>query len=304
MKSWIEKERYGEEVVDCLTLILPTKGCFWSKCYMCSYYLEARRDASSEFIENELDELLKKKKAEIIKIFTSGSFFDEREVSKDLRKRIYEKLIRLGYKKLVVESRPEFINEDVAKEIENAGIDFEVGIGLETSNDYYREKLINKGFAFKDFVRASEILKGIAKIKVYLLLKPPLLSEKEAIEDVMKSIEDVKPYADLISLNLMTIHKKTLVERLWKARIYRPPWLWSAVEILKKADVEIICDPVAAGKQRGPHNCFRCDSRVAEEIKRFSLTQDKSVFRTECECKEMWELAIKCEEITDSPLFY
>jgi len=73
----------------------------------------------------------------------------------------------------------------------------------------------------------------------------------------------------------MTIHKRTLVERLWKLGAYRPPWLWSAVEILKNADAEIICDLVAAGKIRGPHNCFKCDNQVAKEIREFSLTRDK-----------------------------
>ncbi len=302
LKAWIEKERYNGQIVDCLTLILPTRGCSWGKCYMCSYYLEAKRDATPKYIETELDRLLEKKKADLIKIFTSGSFFDDNELNKDLRKRIYDKLRRKGFKKLIVESRPEFISEDTAREIQEAGIEVEVGIGVETSNDYYREKLINKGFTFNDFVEASKILREVGRVKVYLLLKPPLLSEKEAIDDVLKSIEDVQPHSDIISLNLMTIHKRTLVERLWKLGAYRPPWLWSAVEILKKANVEIICDPVAAGKIRGPHNCFKCDNQVAKEIKEFSLTQDKGVFKTECECKKIWKLCLKGELITDAPL--
>ena len=270
---------------------------------MCSYYLDAKLDATQQFVEREINNALEKGRAEIAKIFTSGSFFDEREISKELRAKIYEKLKRLGYRKLIVESRPEFITEDVVKEIENSGIEIEVGIGVETSNDFYREILINKGFSFEDFVRASEMLRDVARVKAYLLLKPPLLTEREAIEDALKSVEDVKPYADVISLNLMTIHKKTLVEKLWTKRIYRPPWLWSAVEILKKVDIETICDPVAAGKARGPHNCFRCDESVARDIREFSLTQDKSVFKTECECKDMWKISLKAEDITSTPLF-
>ena len=302
LKAWIEKERFHGEIVNCLTLILQTRGCSWRKCYMCSYYLDAKEDANPEADLNGILEK-KKNKAEIIKIFTSGSFFDDRELDRDLRKRIYEKLKRKGFKKLIVESRPEFINEETAKEIREAGIEIEVGIGVETSNDYYREKLINKGFSFSDFVEASKIVRDAGgRVKAYLLLKPPLLSEKEALDDILKSIEDVRPHSDIISLNLMTVHRKTLVERLWKAGIYRPPWLWSAVEILKKAETEIICDPVAAGKIRGPHNCFKCDGRVAEEIREFSLTQDKSVFKTECECKKIWELCLKGEVITDAPL--
>ncbi|WP_456478743.1 archaeosine biosynthesis radical SAM protein RaSEA [Geoglobus ahangari] len=303
MKAWVEKERLHGEVVDCLTIILPTRGCAWDSCHMCSYTLDSRRDASQEEVYGSFLKALERGRGEVLKIFTSGSFFDDREVSGETRRRIYEKALEEGFRKLVVESRPEFVREEIVEEIEEAGIEVEVGIGLETSSDEYRSLLINKGFTFQDFVRASEMLRRVARVKAYLLMKPPLLTEREAIEDVLRSIRDVKGHADIVSLNLMTVHRKTLVERLWQRGAYRPPWLWSAVEVLKNADMEIVCDPVAGGKSRGPHNCFKCDERVAEEIRRFSLTQDKGVFETECECRERWELSLEAERLTDIFLF-
>ncbi len=299
MKAWIEKERFDGEIVDCLTIILPTKGCSWDSCYMCGYTADSDRNATQNKVYSEFMEIVEKRSADIIKIFTSGSFFDEREIEKETRKKIYKKISEKGFKRVIVESRPEFLNEDVVNEISESGLDFEIGIGVETSNDVYRKKLINKGFNFSDFVRVSELLKGIARIKAYLLLKPPLLSEREAIEDALKSISDVKKYADTISLNLMTVHSKTVVEKLYVKGLYRPPWLWSAVEILKKADGEIICDPVAGGKSRGPHNCFRCDRDIVNEIKEFSLTQKKSVFRTKCDCIDRWKLTLYAENLTE-----
>lgn len=270
---------------------------------MCSYTRDSKKSATQEEIYREFEMALKKKKGEIIKIFTSGSFFDEREVSRETREKIYKKISELGVKKLVVESRPEFLTEDIAEEIEQSGIEMEVGIGLETSNDEYRELLINKGFTFEDYKNAVKNIGRVARIKTYLLLKPPLLSEKEAIEDVKRSIMDVKPYTDVVSLNLMTIHSNTLVERLWEKGVYRPPWLWSAVEILKWSDVEIICDPVAGGKPRGPHNCYRCDDAVVKEIREFSLTGDKDVFRTECKCRDLWDLSLNAEILTEGHVF-
>ncbi|WP_457590450.1 archaeosine biosynthesis radical SAM protein RaSEA [Geoglobus sp.] len=301
---WREKERFNGEIVDCLTVILPTKGCSWDSCYMCSYTLDSDRGATQEGIYRELVRALERKgEAEVLKIFTSGSFFDDREVSRETRKRIYSTARERGFRKLVVESRPEFINEDVIEEVEEAGIELEVGIGLETSSDTYRKLLINKGFTFDDFVRASRILRKAARVKAYLLMKPPLLTEREAIEDVLRSVRDVSGYADVVSLNLMTVHRKTYVERLWQKGAYRPPWLWSAVEVLKKAGAEVMCDPVAGGKRRGPHNCFECDGSVVEEIRLFSLTQDRGVFKTECQCIEQWEMSLEAEEITDIFLF-
>lgn len=303
MRSWVEKERYDGEVVDCLTLILPTVGCSWDSCYMCGFTLESDKKATQKSIFHGFLKAVESKKAEILKIFTSGSFFDEREVSRETREKIYRKALELGFRKIVVESRPEFIDEKVAEEIKNSGMEIEVGIGVETSNDLYREYLINKGFSFDEFVRASKILKGVAKVKAYLLLKPPFLTEREAVEDVLKSILDVKRYVDVISLNLMTVHRKTVIERIWRKGVYRPPWLWSAVEILKRADAYIICDPVGGGKKRGPHNCFRCDGDVVREIKLFSLYQDKKVFKKDCECFELWKLSMDAEELTDLFIF-
>ncbi|WP_456369324.1 archaeosine biosynthesis radical SAM protein RaSEA [Geoglobus sp.] len=303
MKVWKEKERYSGDIVDCLTVILPTKGCSWDACLMCSYTLDSSRSATQEEVFGEFLRAVEGRSAEVLKIFTSGSFFDDREVSRETRERIYSKAVEMGFKKLVVESRPEFITEGVAEEIENAGIEVEVGIGLETSNDDLRDLLINKGFSFEDFVTASEILRGVARVKAYLLMKPPLLSEREAIDDVLRSVKDVSSYADVISLNLMTVHRKTYVEKLWQMKVYRPPWLWSAVKVLESAGTEIICDPVAGGKSRGPHNCYVCDDRVVSEIRLFSLTQDRNVFKTECECREQWELSLEAEEITDVFLF-
>ncbi len=304
MKTWIEKERFDDEIVDCLTVILPTKGCSWDSCHMCSYTSDSPRDATQEKILAELFRAVERKSGQIIKIFTSGSFFDSREIEKETRQKIFKKIQEKGFRKIIVESRPEFITEETVKEISLLDVEVEVGIGLETSNDVYRAELINKGFTFQDFVEASKMLREVARVKAYLLLKPPLLTEKESIEDILKSLNDVKRFADIVSLNLMTVHSKTPVESLYLKGLYRPPWLWSAVDILKKSDAEIICDPVAGGKKRGPHNCFRCDGDVVREIRKFSLTQNRDVFKKECECRERWEMSLHAEELTETFIFF
>jgi len=303
LRLWVEKERFDGDIVDCLTVILPTRGCSWDSCYMCSYSSDSPRDATQEKILAELFRAVERKSGQIIKIFTSGSFFDSREIEKETRQKIFKKIQEKGFRKIIVESRPEFITEETVKEISLLDVEVEVGIGLETSNDVYRAELINKGFTFQDFVEASKMLREVARVKAYLLLKPPLLTEKESIEDILKSLNDVKRFADIVSLNLMTIHSKTPVESLYLRGLYRPPWLWSAVEILKKSDTEIICDPVAGGKKRGPHNCFRCDRDVVREIREFSLTQKKNVFERECECIERWRLSLNAEQLTGSFIF-
>ena len=302
---WKEKERLDGRIVDCLTVILRTKGCGWDKCYMCGYTNDAYPATKDELIQ-QIDMALEKADVGVIKIFTSGSFFDDAEVPPEVRIYLLDRIREIGIEKLIVESRPEFVKKEKLEDFR--GVNLEVGIGLESADDEIRELCINKGFRFEDFARAAETLREMNfRVKCYLLLKPPFLSEREAINDAVNSVKVVKDYADVVSLNLTNVQKGTLVERLWKAKLYRPPWLWSAVEVLRKShelNVEILSDPVAAGKLRGPHNCGKCDSMVAKAIRDFSLTQDiEKLENLECECIPKWKKALKLEDYSRIPLF-
>jgi hypothetical protein len=298
---WKEKERFNGEVVDCLTIILRTRGCYWDSCLMCGYTKDSYQATEDELIQ-QIDYAITT--TPVVKIFTSGSFFDSREISDRVKKYLKDKITGLGIEKLIVESRPEFVTEENLAEFE--GINLEVGIGLETADDFIRDVCINKGFKFKDFERAVKTLKKFNfRVKAYLLLKPPFLSESEAIEDVLNSMRKVENLVDVISINLTNVQRNTFVEKLWRSKLYRPPWLWSAVYVLTKAKIDTICDPVAAGKMRGPHNCGKCDESVARAIKEFSLTQDGSVFdELSCECIHAWKRVLDLEDYARIPLFW
>ncbi len=301
---WREKERLDGEIVDCLTVILRSKGCRWKRCLMCGYKKDTSEDVTLEDLKRQFEFSLKKLgDARVVKIFTSGSFLDSNEIPPEFRRFVYEKL-KGRIDKLIVESRPEFVSDETAKELSEQDFIVEVGIGLETADDFVREVCINKGFRFEDFERAAELLKSYGiRVKAYLLLKPPFLSEGEAIRDVLNSIKAVRGLADVVSINPTNVQSGTYLERLWLRGLYRPPWLWSAVEVLKKAEMEAICDPVAYGKSRGPHNCGRCDREVAKAIKEFSLTQDESAFEgLNCGCMRIWERVVELEDYSRIPL--
>ncbi len=297
VSCWVEKERLGGEVVDCLTVILRTRGCRWRRCLMCGFSSEFAR-AGFEELKKQIDFALSKFGAkEVLKIFTSGSFFDDWEVPPKFRSYVYGIVEKNGIEKLIVESRPEFVfNFDCP------GFEVEVGIGLETSNDFFRENCINKGFTFEEYVKAAKHLKKLkARVRTYLLLKPPFLSEGEAIEDCLNSIRDCSEYSDTVSINPVYVPSNTYLERLWSLKLYRPPWLWSAVEVLKKGKRvvknDIICDPVGAGSKRAAHNCGKCDREFAMAIKEFSLTQDLRLLELECECFKDWKKCIDYEGV-------
>jgi radical SAM enzyme (TIGR01210 family) len=307
---WTGKDILDGKPIAALTVIFQTTGCRWNNCTMCGYvYDSSQRATSHDELMNQFEHALSRCRDEevIVKIFTSGSFLDDGEIPTATR---IEMLSRLGadarVKKVIAETRPEYVTQERVSECTAAlGKRFEVAVGLETSNDLIRKYSINKGFSFADFVNASKIAEqDNATVKAYLLLKPPFLSESVAINDIIRSITDAAQYAETISINLCNVQKGTLMDEMFERGDYRPPWLWSAVEVLKQGKevntgTVIMSDPVAAGSKRGPHNCGKCDKDVAEAIRIFSLTQNTGVFEgLNCECRETWKKVVELERFT------
>jgi archaeosine synthase beta-subunit len=267
---------------------------------MCGYASEGA-PATADDLMVQFNAAMKKLSDEdrVVKIYTSGSFLDPLEMPEEAGAKILEDLKSRGIEKLVIESRPEYITQNRVEECLSI-IETEFAIGLETANDLVRQKIIRKGFTFQDFEDASKIVHDLGgKVKAYLLLKPPFLSEGTAIRDAIISAKAAGPHADILSLNLCNIQRGTQVERLWERGGYRPPWLWSAVEVLKNVSYPIICDPVGAGSRRGPHNCGECDADIAKAIRSHDLTQDPRIFDDlDCKCKAIWQKMVELEEQT------
>ncbi|TGC09772.1 archaeosine biosynthesis radical SAM protein RaSEA [Methanolobus halotolerans] len=301
--------------VDTLTIIFRTSGCWWGKaggCTMCGYvYDSAQTPPSNADLIKQLGNAMTKASGFdlfMVKIFTSGSFLDTREIPLEVRHNILSSLEEdPRVVKVLVETRPEFVTEEAIKDCRSSLKDkaFEIATGLETSSDLIRKESINKGFTFDDFKRAARIARDDdATVKTYLMLKPLFLSEGQALEDMVRSVRDAAPYSDTFSINLCNIQNGTFVENLWQRGQYRPPWLWSIVEILKRTkqefpDMVITSDPVGAGSKRGPHNCKECSRDVADAIRQFSITQDISCLEVpDCECKDMWECVLQLDDHT------
>ena len=212
VSSWLDFDFFKNKAIKSLTVILRTVGCQWRKCTMCGYWQESA-DVNQSDIMAQLEQSLRNSPDEdfMLKIFTSGSFLDEREISSDTRKaiaKVVEK--RKEIKKLIVETRPGFVSAEKIDDLK-AVEHLELAIGLETANDFIRSNYINKGFSFENYKTAVKIVKECgATVKTYLLLKPPFLSEKKAIEDVIKSADLISDYSSTISLNLCNVQKYTL----------------------------------------------------------------------------------------------
>ncbi len=301
--TFTQPDRLDGEEVSAFVVILRTRGCRWALgggCTFCGYVNDSfiRKIEPHELVQQFRTALEGYQNEPILKIYTSGSFLDPYEVSEEAQAEIAG-LVPAGVKKLNVEAQAPDVTEARVASIRKAlheGGKLEVGVGLETADKTVARYSVNKEFFLEDFETAARAAASHSStLKCYTMLKPPFLTEEEAIEDAVKTAKLAGPHASTVSINPMNIQKDTLVESLWKRAQYRPPWLWSVVETLVRGKeacptTVLKSDPVAGGKHRGAHNCGKCDDHVLKAISAFNVSQDKRVFATlACECKTWWQ---------------
>lgn len=294
---WKEKESLGGRQVDAGVIILQTAGCSHfhaGGCSMCGYNIDARGDVTAQDIVAQFEQAVRELgDVGMLKVYTSGSFLDTGEVPDEAAEHILRHCAESG-RRLLFESRPEYIDEERLDRALGTHKDVEVAIGLESANDLVLRHSVNKGFTVGDYDRAADLLarKG-ADLRTYVLLKPPYLTEAEAVADAIATVKHAAVKGKVVSLNPVNVQKGTVVEKLWKTWAYRPPWLWSVLAVLNAASrtgCRVVCDPTGGGKERGAHNCGGCDEVVLAGIKAFSQHQDRSrLARPECACREVWE---------------
>lgn len=267
---------------------------------MCGYNYESSATVRPEDLQKQFEFAVSQLgEIDFLKVYTSGSFLDEQEVARVPALSILKHCSDRGIH-LLVESRPEYVTHDSMQWMLNAHDDMEIALGLESSNDKVLKYSINKGFGLADYQRAATVARAEgAEVRTYVLLKPPFLSEAEAIADSVTTMKLAAKTSDTLSLNPVNVQKGTIVERLWKNWAYRPPWLWSVLEVLarsKDLSRKVVCDPTGGGKQRGAHNCGECDDIILDSIRSFALTQDPSKLgRPDCDCREVWRTTVDLE---------
>jgi len=294
-------------------VFLLSNGCEWALksangCTMCGHIAKQTRInqpiSADDFIIQFKTAFssIDFKEIPILNIFNNGSFFNDNELPKEARKTILSKISEnKSIKRLLVESRPEFINESAIREARSLipETELEIAIGLETADDFRRILSINKGFNLRQFAEAANIIiNNNVFLRSYLLLKPPFYSEKEAISDAVDSIKTAFSLGvNTVSLEAMTVQKYTLIEYLYNNNLYQMPWLWSIVEVIKRTShlgrVVVGLFKFYPSPDSVPNNCSSCNDKVMDAIIEYNRTLKTDMFdRLDCRCKEDWEAAI------------
>ncbi len=285
VSMWREKDRLRGFPENTMVVIFRTAGCAWynfSSCSMCGYFNDVASNITVENLKNQIDSVAGSLgDSRVLKVFTSGSFLDPLEFHPDARDYFF-RTMHGKIDKLLVESRTEYITEGNIGSLKDYGIPIRIAIGLESSNDRIIMNSINKGSSFTKFTTASSTARRLGyELRTYLLFKPLFLSERAAIEDMIQSIKDARPYSTDISVNPMNIQKHTLVESMWKQGLYRLPRLWSLAKILLETSnlgAGVVSYPTGGNRERGIHNDEN-DPELLNMIYEASLTQDFTKLR-------------------------
>ena len=229
-------------------------------CYCCGYCasvvpgIEPSLDELERQFEKAMSSALAKNvEFDVVEFLSDGSFLNPEECPPEFRLHLFRKLATLKYiRRILIESRPEYVTADSIRDLLKelpAGVTLEIGMGLESADEFIRSACLNKGFAKKDFEAAvsslaafGERVRGV----VYMIVKPPFLTEREAIEDIMNTVGYLAELADRKGIQLIpklepaAVARGTMLETLYfgqngdNRRRYTMLSYWTVIEIIAR----------------------------------------------------------------------
>ncbi len=267
----------------------------------------------------------------VVCVYNLGSLLNPDEISIKTIQYIFKTLNEYkGVKKVIIESRAEYVKAPVLKAIRDVydGI-VEVGIGVESTDFYVRELCHHKAIQDESIIldAVNELHNFNMKALAYVNFKPVFLTEQEAITDAITTSVDcfLKYNFDAVSVEPTSLQDNSLANYLYNLGLYRVPWLWSLRDIIHgiydkmgetKLDIRLggyFDEEVLSGSQGVgyesrneifPHmtssNCSHCTTEFVSAIKRFNMTYDVADLDMVKPCKHCYSLWQDAKKIKDS----
>jgi radical SAM enzyme (TIGR01210 family) len=177
-------------VASSAVILLTNRECAW-RCLMCDLWKNTLPyNVPPAAIPAQIDYALARlgSRAEQIKLYNSGSFFDTAAIPLEDYAQIAEKVSFAD--RVIVECHPKLVGEKtIAFRDQLTDPKLEVAMGLETIHPTILPRL-NKQLTRPLFLRAARELHdlGIA-LRVFVLVKPPFMREPQAVDWAVKSTE-------------------------------------------------------------------------------------------------------------------
>lgn len=185
----VEKERQiSGEIEDTAIIFLTNMECPFH-CLMCDLWKNTTdRPVPVGAIPAQIEwALAQMPQVKHLKLYNSGSFFDDRAIPVA----DYPKIASLlnGFETVIVESHPKFIDDSCLQFRNMIRAELQIAIGLETVHPEILRKL-NKHVTTDDFRNSVQFLtRNGFRSRAFVLLRPPYLTESEGIVWAKKSID-------------------------------------------------------------------------------------------------------------------
>ena len=300
----------GDKMVKRRRIVLLTPMCSAATCLMCPLPNEAldskRRPIMPEEISAQFDSVMKDADDadfDLLTLYTNGNFFADAEVPPVSREHMYKLFKESKAKFLLVESLPQFLTREKMEEAKNIIGEKKliVAIGLQSASDLTRAISVNTTTTRESFERAYALLKEFDfMIQAFLMIKPPFLTDDEAIEDAVKSIQYLHELGIQNPILCATrVAPNTVLALLSKEGKFRTPWLWTIIEVLKRSATQspnafprVVISELrkeSNADSEVPKNCDICSTRTVDAIERFNEDRNlEHLVSLDHECKEKY----------------
>ena len=294
-------------------VVLRTNGCAYDRdkkgCTMCGFIEHAIPESLLRVREAHLVHQLHTALAPValdpdlaqVDLLTLGSFFHDVEVSPGARVLLLDVVAGIQpVRRIVVESRAPYVSPEVLRAArDRIGGDqrLELGLGVETSNHALRNSVLRKGLEWDDVGRVMRLCRdGDVDFLAYLLIKPPGLTEQEAVEDAVRSAMDVVDQAARIGVAVRLAFEPVFVTRnshldaMFARGEYQIGRLWTVVEVLKRchgaAPLFVGLSDEGLSSGRFPQGCVHCDGTVRRSLQAYNGSQEiRELTSLDCRCR-------------------
>jgi radical SAM enzyme (TIGR01210 family) len=283
--AWlVEKERsISGEIEDTVIIFLTNKECSFH-CLMCDLWKNTTdKPVPVGVIPDQIEWVLAQiSKVKHIKLYNSGSFFDERAIPEADYKRIA--LLLKDFETVIVESHPILINKKCLRFRDMLKPELQVALGLEIAHPEILLKL-NKQMTLNNFSDAVNFLrKNKIRSRAFILLRPPFLTESEGVYWAKRSID----FAFDLGVECCTVIPVRVgngaMERLMENGDFSLPTIYSLETVLE----------YGIGMKSGRvfadvwdldlfSNCKKCSKRRMDRLTTMNLYQ-KIIDRVICSC--------------------
>jgi radical SAM enzyme (TIGR01210 family) len=186
---FLEDEYTAEAtIIPIATVLLTNRECPW-RCVMCDLWRNTLTETvPAGAIPAQIDVALANlPPARVIKLYNSGSFFDQRAIPVDDYPAIAKRL--KDFERVIVECHPSLVGERLFAFRDLLKGRLEIAMGLETAHPEVLGRL-NKRMTLEQFAEAADFLhvNGI-DLRAFILVQPPFIKPDEALYWAERSLD-------------------------------------------------------------------------------------------------------------------